>query len=83
MKPRAPECPEFDFVTFAAEKVDDEKVKVEVSMDKESEKLQLPFETTQKIVMDDRVMLWINVKKEEEGATIRFNSLAVGQIFKK
>ncbi len=83
VKPRAPECPEFDFVTFAAEKVDDEKVKVEVSMGKESEKLELPFETTQKIVMGDRVMLWINVKKEEEGATIRFNSLAVGQLFSK
>jgi hypothetical protein len=83
VKPRAPECAEFTSATFSAEKIDDQNVKVEVTVDKDSKKLEMPFETTQKIVMGDRVMLWINVKKEEEGATIRFNSLVIGELFKK
>ena len=83
VKPRAPECAEFNSASFVAEKVDDQSVKVEVTVDSDSKTLEIPFETTQKIVMGNRIMLWINVKKEEEGATIRFNSLAVGELFEK
>lgn len=82
-KPRAPECAEFSSASFGAEQMDDQTVKVEVTVDSDSKTLKMPYETTQKIVMGDRVMLWINVKKEEEGATIRFNSLAIGELFSK
>ncbi len=83
VKPRAPDCAEFTSALFAAEKIDDQTIKVEVTVDSKSQKMEIPFETTQKIMMGNRVLLWINVKKEEEGATIRFNSLVIGELFKQ
>ncbi len=82
VKPRTPDCSEFTTASFSAEKIDDQNVKVEITVDKDSKKLEMPFESTQKVVMENRVMLWVNVKKEEEGATIRFNSLVIGELFK-
>jgi hypothetical protein len=76
--PRPPECDLLKNITFTAEKKNDENIALEVMYNDDPQKLVTPYETTQKMILGNRIMMWINVKKEEEGVLIRTNSVSVG-----
>jgi hypothetical protein len=75
--PRAPECDELKNVTFTAEKKGDD-LAIEITYNDKSQDLTTPFGTTQKVALGDRIILWLNVKKLEEGVLIRTNSVTIG-----
>ncbi len=78
--PRSPECDELKDITFTAKKNKKEEgnLSVELTYNKKPQTIETPYETTQKITLGNRIILWINVKKEEEGVNIRANSVSVG-----
>lgn len=81
--PHAPECDELKSVTFAAEKSEkegDESINVEIESGDIRKKLTLTLETTERLELGNRLILWINAKKdpEGEGVWIRTNSVKVG-----
>jgi hypothetical protein len=78
--PRSPECEEFTGVTFAVEQKED-GIKAEVTVDSDTKEIDLIYEKTERIMMAERAILWLNAKKEEEGVTIRLNSLVIGELF--
>lgn len=80
--PRKPDCEEFDSVEFVVEKnKKDDTIKIEITLDDKTETINTPYEETQKLMMANRAILWVNAKKEEEGVTIRLNSLVIGELF--
>jgi hypothetical protein len=75
--PRPPECEEFKKSAFSASPTEEGLVSITITTEGENKGVELDYGQSEKIVVNDQIILWINPKKIEEGVLLRLHSLTL------
>ncbi|MDD5306599.1 MAG: hypothetical protein PHU25_04690 [Deltaproteobacteria bacterium] len=74
---RPPECPEFNETAFSATKGSGKPIAVTLTTGKERMGVEMEYDETTVVHVNDRIVLWINPAKVDEGVRLRLNSLVL------
>ncbi|MCP4601823.1 MAG: hypothetical protein GY847_15130 [Proteobacteria bacterium] len=75
--PRVPECDEFKESSFVAQKAQGDGVEVSITTGSDNRVENMSYGDTQMMKLSDRIIIWLGLRKIEEGVLLRLNSLVL------
>lgn len=77
VKPRRPDCEEFDESAFSIVKTEDGEASITITTGEDNKGVVMGFKKAERVQLNDRIILWLSPVEIEEGALVRVNSLVL------